>query len=183
MGSLSSIALPIYFRQVQASCQSEAANKLNLLANSASAYKDIYGIAPETWPELNQISAVMTTDGPADESRFAPKEDCNGDDSECPDNLEISDGPESDIPGNPYAGKQNLANEITTPGCDYKLSRSSAKSGEEFIFTAVPTPDTGDKAAYNVVSCFDLTNGASDLKRGVRDTEGKAEISDLVCWQ
>ena len=195
LGILTSVAMPRFFKQYQKSCQAEAATKLNLLANSASAYKDIYGDPPETWPELNQISAVMTTDGPADESRFAANEDenCNKDDGsgdgECPEDPETSDdpdadtGPDADTPKNPYAEMENLSNAITTPGCDYKLSRSSERSGEQFIFTAVPTPNTGDKAAFNVVSCFDLRTGASDLKRGSKDVTGAAEINDLVCWK
>ena len=164
IGVLSSIAIPSYFRQIQTTCQAEAASNLNLLASSASAYKDIHGKAPKTWHELNEISAVMTTEGPAKQDRFISN---------------IEEGEET----NSYAGKENLEYEITTPNCDYKLSRSSSRSGEEFIFTAVPTPNTGDKAAFNVVSCFDLSNGASDLKRGNKDVQGAATSTDLVCWK
>lgn len=168
LGILSSIAIPGFYRQYQTACQGEAANNLSLLANSASAYKDIYGVAPTTWRDLNDISAVMTTEGPANESKFPTPEK-----EPCPVGSECPEPPD---PG-------DLKNEITTPGCDYRLSRSSAKSGNKFIFTAVPTPDTGDKPSYNIVSCIDLENGASDLKRGISDTSGRsAEISDLVCW-
>ena len=154
--TLSSIALPSFTRQIQTNCQAEAASNLNLIASSASAYKDIYGEAPENWYELNSISAVMTTSGPANEKRF-----------------------END----PYKGKEDLKNAITVPSCNYVISRSSEKTGEEFIFNAVSTPNTGDKAAFNVVSCFDLSNGANDLKRGSKDVQGSATSSDLVCWE
>ena len=156
LGILSSIALPSFFRQIQSTCQSEAASTLSQLASLASAYKNIYGEVPENWHELNSISAVMTTSGPANEKRF-----------------------END----PYNGKEDLKNGITVPSCDYVISRSSDKTGEEFIFNAVPTPNTGDKAAFNVVSCFDLSNGANDLKRGSKDVQGSATSSDLICWQ
>jgi prepilin-type N-terminal cleavage/methylation domain-containing protein len=168
LGVLSSIAIPRFFGQLQRTCQDEAANNLNLLANSASAYKDIYGVAPTTWSDLNDISAVMTTTGPA-----------TGD----------------------------LTNGIITPSCDYKLSKSSASSGDQFIFIALPPPYTEDapfkeKDMYNVVSCFDLSNGASDLKKGKylalptgyefdpdksepprlqKEIDGRARVSDLVC--
>ena len=108
----------------------------------------------------------MTDDGPANEDRFTK------------DEITVR----GKVIPNKYKGKANLKNEITTTGCEYKLSRSSAKSGEQFIFTAVPAPNTGDKAAFNVVSCFDLRTGASDLKRGSKDVTGPAEINDLVCW-
>lgn len=156
VGILSSIALPSFFRQIQTNCQAEAASNLNMIASYASAYKNIYGEAPENWYELNSISAVMTTSGTANKKRF-----------------------END----PYNGKEDLKNGITVPSCDYVISRSSDKTGEEFIFNAVPTPNTGDKAAFNVVSCFDLSNGANDLKRGSKDVQGSATSSDLICWQ
>ena len=147
VGVLSSLALPSFFRQIQTTCQAEATSNLSLMASSASAYKDIYGTAPTTWEHLSDISAVMTTSGPA------------------------------------KAGDGLLTKAITTPSCDYVISRSSEKSGEEFIFNAVPTPNNGDKAAFNVVSCFDLSNGASDLKRGSKDVEAAAKSTDLVCWK
>ena len=156
VGILSSIALPSFFRQIQTNCQAEAASNLNLIAGSASTYKDIYGEAPENWHELNSIRAVMTTSGPADEKRFEKA---------------------------PYKGKEDLKSGITVPSCDYVISRSSEKTGEKFIFNAVPTPNTGDKAAFNVVSCFDLSNGANDLKRGSKDVQGSATSNDLVCWE
>ena len=156
LGILSSIAVPNFSRQIQNNCQAEAASNLNLLASYASTFKDIYGEAPENWYELNSISAVMTTSGPANKKRF-----------------------END----PYNGKEDLKNGITVPSCDYVISRSSEKTGEEFIFNAVPTPNTGDKAAFNVVSCFDLSNGANDLKRGSKDVNGAAKSTDLICWE
>ena len=147
LGILSSVTLPSYFRQIQANCQAEAASNLNLLAGSASAYKDTYGTAPTSWEHLSNMSAVMTTSGPAD----------------------TNNGP--------------LTTAITIPNCDYAISRSSGRSGEEFIFNAVPTPNTGKKAAFNVVSCFDLSNGATDLKRGTKDVAGAATSNDLTCWK
>jgi prepilin-type N-terminal cleavage/methylation domain-containing protein len=146
IGILTSLAMPRFFKQYQRTCQAEAATKLNLLANSASAYKDIYGTAPTQWEQLSSISAVMTKTGTAD-----------NDDGE-------------------------LTNAIIVPSCDYEISRSSDKSGEEFIFNAVPTPKNGDKEVFNVMSCFDLKTGASDIKLGGKDVPGKAEASHLVCW-
>ena len=160
IGILSSIAIPSFFRQIQATCQAEAANNLSLIASSASAYKDIYGTAPNSWKDLTDISAVMASKDP---------------DVEC-DSQEIGGGPADSRYG-------LLTKEICIPNCDYAISRSSEKSGEEFIFNAVPTPNTGKKAAFNVVSCFDLSNGASDLKRGSKDVKGAAKSTDLVCWK
>ena len=140
LGVLSSVALPNFFRQIQATCQAEAASQLELLASAASAFKDIYGKAPETWNDLNSISAVMTTEGLANEKYFQSDLDDEGEEQ------------------NSNAGKGNLTNEITIPSCDYKLSRSTARSGEEFILNAVPTPNIGDKSNFNIMSCFDLEN-------------------------
>ena len=146
VGVLSSVALPKFIGQIDRTCQNEAANNLNLLANKASTYKDIMGEPPTTWSDLNDISAVMTTTGPVDKD--------NGD----------------------------LTTPIETPSCDYEIRRLSARSGEEFIFRAVPTPNNGKKAVFNVMSCFDLTTGTTDIKLGGKDVPSTAEINDLVCW-
>ena len=146
-GILASISLPLFFQHFQKTCQAEAASKLNLLANSVSAYKDINGSAPTQWVELNEMSAVMTTAGPAN----------------------ASDGA--------------LTSAITVPSCDYTITRSSERTGEEFIFVASPTPNTGDKADYNAMSCLDLNNGASDIRIGRKDATGAVSTTDLICWR
>ena len=69
---------------------------------------------------------------------------------------------------------------ISTPNRDFTINRSSS-TGDYFEFTATPT-GAGASAKYNVVSCIDLSNGASDIRLGGRNVlTGAATISDLTC--
>ncbi|WP_162176520.1 type II secretion system protein [Synechococcus sp. KORDI-100] len=75
----------------------------------------------------------------------------------------------------------NLTEAITTPACDYTISKSSDDPSGLFTFTASPDAETGEKAEFNAMSCIDLNNGASDLKLGRRDAEGAVTAEALTC--
>ena len=65
IGILSGVALPNYLRQVQRTEQSDAAATVAQIQSTIVAYTDEYGVAPSTWSDLSEISAVMTSTGPA----------------------------------------------------------------------------------------------------------------------
>ncbi len=79
------------------------------------------------------------------------------------------------------AADGNLTEAITTPACDFTISKSSDDASGLFTFTATPDAETGDKAEFNAMSCIDLNNGASDLKLGRRDAEGAVTAEALTC--
>ena len=70
VGILSSIALPNYFEQVQRTRQNEAASTIAQIQTTIASYTDEFGVLPTSWAELNDISAVMTDDGPAKVNNF-----------------------------------------------------------------------------------------------------------------
>ena len=143
MGVLSSIATPPLLNNLHRARQSEAASLLSQLAVSAATYKDEFGEAPTTWEHLSEISAVMTSNGPA----------TNG----------------------------KLTSNISTPNRDFTINRSSGTGDDYFEFTATPI-GTGAVARYNVISCIDLSNGASDIRLGGRNgLATAAATSDLTC--
>ena len=73
-----------------------------------------------------------------------------------------------------------LTTTITSANGDFDIKRSSG-SDDYFVFIASPT-GAGAAAKYNVVSCIDLSNGASDIRLGGRNgLTGAATISDLTC--
>ena len=65
VGILSAVALPNYFRQVQRNRQSEAASTLAQVLSIVAAYEDEFSALPTTWENLSDITAVMTSTGPA----------------------------------------------------------------------------------------------------------------------
>ena len=69
---------------------------------------------------------------------------------------------------------------ITSANGDFTINRSSG-TGDYFEFTATPTR-AGAAARYNVVSCIDLSNGASDIRLGGRNgLADEATTGDLTC--
>ena len=70
IGILSAVALPNYFNQVQRAKQSEAAATLAQIQNTLAAYIDEFNLVPTGWKDLNEIAAIMTTEGPANLTTF-----------------------------------------------------------------------------------------------------------------
>lgn len=70
VGILSSVALPNYFNQVQRTKQNEAAATLAQIQNTLAAYIDEFNLMPTGWKDLNDIAAIMTTEGPASLTTF-----------------------------------------------------------------------------------------------------------------
>ena len=67
---LASIALPNYVNQVNRSRQNEAASTISQIQTTIASYADEFGVLPTSWSELNDTSAVMTDDGPANSNTF-----------------------------------------------------------------------------------------------------------------
>ena len=72
IGILSSLALPNYLNQVNRSRQNEAASTISQIQTTIASYADEFGVLPTTWAELNDTSAVMTDNGPANFNHFDP---------------------------------------------------------------------------------------------------------------
>ena len=138
IGTLSSIAYPNFIEsKARAKC-SETKATLVSIPPIISAYIDATGESPSRWEDLTSIAAVMTSDGPA-----------SGD----------------------------LSNPITLPRTNYELS-IEGPTESTYSLTAncyVKTPENdpansqeppGDEEKYKIRSCFNVSNGASDLTRG-----------------
>ena len=139
IGTLGSIAYPNYIESKGRAQCSEAQATLVSIPPIISAYIDATGEPPTTWEDVTSIAAVMTSDGPA-------------------------------------AG--NLNTPITLPRTNYELS-VEGPSDSTYLLTAncyVKTPISDianveeealkDAERYKIRSCFNISNGASDLRRG-----------------
>jgi len=71
VGILGSIALPQYFNQIQKTRQNEAAASLSQIQTTIAAFVDEIGLLPLSWSDLNRITPLMTSEGPANQSNFA----------------------------------------------------------------------------------------------------------------
>ena len=70
VGILSSVALPNYLNQVNRSRQNEASSVVSQIQTTIATYADEFGILPTSWNDLNDISAIMTDNGPATQNNF-----------------------------------------------------------------------------------------------------------------
>ena len=139
IGMLSSIAYPNYLKSQQKSKCSEAKATLVSIPPIIGGFIDETGEAPTTWEDLSSITAVMTSDGPA-----------TGD----------------------------LDTPIMLPSNNYELSIEGptesvyALSANCFIKTPLDDPENTsamnpiDKDKHVIRSCFNVSNGASDLTSG-----------------
>ena len=60
----------------------------------------------------------------------------------------------------------------------YEMSVAiDSSNNDHYILTATPT----DSSDYNVKACIDVSNGASDLKMGMRDTDKEVADCALTC--
>lgn len=65
VATLSSVALPSFFRQFQKTEQSEAATTLTQFQQKLANYVDEYKSIPDSWKSLSDYSLIMTSTGPA----------------------------------------------------------------------------------------------------------------------
>ena len=94
---------------------------------------------------------------------------------------EISSVMTSNGPADGSDGELIPSDTITSANGDFTINRSSG-TGDYFVFTATPTASGTNAAKYNVVSCIDLSNGASDIELGARNgLSAAASSSDLNC--
>ena len=142
IGTLSSIAYPNYITSQQRSKCSEAKATLVSIPPIIGAYIDETGEAPTTWENLSSIAAVMSSDGPA--------------------NGELAKTP------------------IILPRTNYELSVKVPDEEESvysltancYIKTPIDDPENTsgmnpiDKDKYVIRSCFNISNGASNLTSG-----------------
>lgn len=139
IGSLGSIAYPNYIASQQRARCSETKATLVSIPPIISAYIDATGETPSTWDDLTSIAAVMTSDGPA-------------------------------------SGELNTP--ITLPRTNYELSVEGPSESTYlltancFVKTPVSDPDDREEqelkeaAFHKIRSCFNVSNGASDLTSG-----------------
>ena len=139
IGVLGSVSYPLYNNANQNSRLAEAKSTVASIPPIISAYIDATGEAPTTWEDLGTISTVMTNNGPATGDLTIP----------------------ITLPNSIY----DLSVEIPTISV-YKMTATR-------VIDRPNTSQDGDKEEidddqykYAITSCFNISNGAIDLKTG-----------------
>ena len=165
VGIASSVAIPSHIGQVEKSRQNEATATIAQIQTTIASYADEFGTLPTSWNELNSTSAIMTTDGPANQNDFEPialasghyeAEIINTDNRFTivaiqPKTQDISSGaclPEDGTPD--------------LPGCQ-PINRKSCITE----FSTNPNPRITQQMCGRlpIAACINLTNGASDIHK------------------
>ena len=165
VGIASSVAIPSHIEQVEKSRQNEATATIAQIQTTIASYADEFGTLPTSWNELNSTSAIMTTDGPANQNDFEPialagghyeAEIINTDNRFTivaiqPKTQDISSG--ACLP------------EVVTPdlpGCQ-PINRKSCITE----FSTNPNPRITQQMCGRlpIAACINLTNGASDIHK------------------
>ena len=165
VGVISSVAVPMQLNQVEKARQNEATATIAQIQTTIASYADEFGTLPTSWNELNSTSAIMTTDGPANQNDFEPialagghyeTEIINTDNRFTivaiqPKTQDISSG--ACLP------------EVVTPdlpGCQ-PINRKSCITE----FSTNPNPRITQQMCGRlpIAACINLTNGASDIHK------------------
>lgn len=142
VGTLGSIAYPNYIASHGRAKCSEAKATMMSIPPIISAYIDATGETPTTWGDLLSITAVMTSDGPAtgdlDKPITLPKT-----------NYELTvEGPSE-------------STYLLTANCYVKTPAGNSAANKEET-----AANLKDAERYKIRSCFNFSNGASDLTKG-----------------
>ena len=150
LATLASVAYPSYISANKNARQSETKATLLAIPPIISAYVDATGETPKTWDDLSSIAVVMTSSGPATGILTKP--------ITLPNSgyiLTILDPINSTYT---LTAKNWIDEEINEPeNSENKISQND-----------------DNKDRYVIKSCFNISNGASDLKSGMlSDLEDK----------
>ena len=139
VGTLSTVAYPGYVDNNNKTKLSDAKATMASIPPIIGAFVDATGEAPTTWDDLSSIAVVMTNNGPA-----------TGD-------LETS----ITLPNSIYdLSIEGPAESVYTLTATRVIDRIEANQDEE------DENASNDKYKFAIKSCFNISNGASDLKSG-----------------
>jgi prepilin-type N-terminal cleavage/methylation domain-containing protein len=165
VGIASSVAIPSHMDQVEKARQNEATATVAQIQTTIASYADEFGVLPTSWQELNSTNAIMTTDGPANQTDFDPITLAGGHYEAAIINTDnrfiivaIQPATENSSSGAclPEIGTPDL------PGCQ-PINRKTCIT--EFSINPNPSITQQMGGRLPIAACINLTNGASDINK------------------
>ena len=136
IGTLSVAAVPSYFSAQGRGCQSEAQSTVSQAMSVMQAYEDEYRESPSGWKDLDKISTIMTTSGPASTADFSAIE----------------------LPGCGYKLEAENKGSTHTFKATQLAAFNEPLPGEN--------PINSEKNKFNVIGCINTATGASQMLLG-----------------
>jgi type IV pilus assembly protein PilA len=170
MGIISSIAVPNHLNQVEKARQNEATATISQIQTTIATYSDEFGVLPTSWKELNSTSAIMTTDGPANQNNFEPITLASGNYKAAITNTDNQFTIVAIQPGTQNLDSDRCDSDFGTPenpevGIPECADANFAKCVTEFSTNPNPEITYETCGRRPIVACLDLTNGASNIHK------------------
>jgi len=162
VGILSTIAIPSHMNQVDKTKQNEAVSKVAQIQTTIATYADEFGSLPTSWKELNDTSAIMTTNGPANQNNFEPITLAG---SKYKAAIKNTDNRFTIVAVRPNT--QSIDSDACTPDTTIEGCReiNFAQCVTELHSNANPAITQTMCGRLPIVACLNLTNGASDIDK------------------
>lgn len=175
MGILSSFAVPNHMDQAAKAKQNESTATVSQIQTRIATYTDEFGALPTTWKELNETSAIMTNNGPANQENFDPITLAG---SNYKVGIRSKDNLFTLVAINPSS--QNLdRKQCDEDYGDVTFTECGELNFEQCIdaFTDSPNPVITNAMCGSrpIAACLNLTNGASEVRK--IETVGKEVLS------
>ena len=180
VGIISSIAIPSFTDQAAKARQNESTATVSQIQTRIATYADEFGALPTTWKELNDTSAIMTTNGPANQENFDPITLAGGN---YKVGIRNKDNLFTLVAINPSS--QNLDREQCDGDYgDITFSECGELNFEQCIdaFTDSPNPVISNDMCGSrpIAACLNLTNGASEVKK-IENISEEVEVVSPNC--
>lgn len=162
VGIVSSIAIPNHINQVDKTKQNEVVSKVAQIQTTIATYADEFGSLPTSWKELNDTSAIMTTNGPANQNNFEPITLAG---SKYKAAIKNTDNRFTIVAVRPNT--QSIDSDACTPDTTIEGCReiNFAQCVTELHSNSNPEITQAMCGRLPIVACINLTNGASDIDK------------------
>ena len=162
VGVLASIAIPNHTSQVGKARQNEAVSKISQIQTTIATYADEFGTLPTSWKELNDISAIMTSNGPANQNDF---EAITLAGTEYKAAIKNTKNRFTIVAVRPNT--QNIDSDTCDPGIPIENCRelNFAECVTEFHSNSNVEITQAMCGRLPIAACLNLTNGASDIDK------------------
>ena len=166
LGILSSITIPNFVDQAAKARQNESTATVSQIQTRIATYADEFGTLPTTWKELNETSAIMTSNGPANQENFDPI-------TLAGSNYKVGIRKKDNL--FTLVAIQPRSQKINREQCDrdYNTDVTFIECGElnfekcinAFNESTNPVITNAMCGERPIAACLNLTNGASEVKK------------------
>ena len=165
VGIASSVAIPSHMSQVEKARQNEATATIAQIQTTIASYADEFGTLPTSWKDLNSTSAIMTTNGPANQNDFEPIVLVGANYTAAITNKDNQFTIVAIQPGTQGLSKDICDTEFGTRDIEKCGRLFHKKCVDKFSVNSITLINQNECGQRPIAACLNLTNGASDIDK------------------